>query len=151
MRNRLLLTLLIALSITGSAQTKSSSDEQKIRALDKSWSQAADAKDLDKTVSYYADDASVLPYNAPIATGKQQIRDTWQHLMSLPGFGLTFAPTKVEVAKSGDMAYEIGTFELKVNDANGHPTTALGKFVVAWQKSAQGQWKVKADIFNTNN
>jgi uncharacterized protein (TIGR02246 family) len=127
-----------------------SKDEQTIRDLDKAWSQAAHAKDLDKTVSYYADDASALPFNAPIATGKDAIRQLWQHLMSLPGFSLTFAPTRIDISKSGDMAYEIGTFELKTNDAQGNPTTTPGKYVVAWTKNAKGQWKVEADIFNTN-
>jgi len=37
-------------------------------------SKAAAAKDLDKTVSYYADDAIVLPPNAPAATTKEQLR-----------------------------------------------------------------------------
>jgi ketosteroid isomerase-like protein len=46
-----------------------SADEQAIRALDVAWSHAAEAKDLDKTVSFYADDASILPPNMPIATG----------------------------------------------------------------------------------
>ncbi|MGZ4815353.1 MAG: YybH family protein, partial [Terriglobales bacterium] len=123
--------------------------EQKIRDLDKAWSQAAQSKDLDKAVSYYADDASVLPFNAPIATGKDAIHEVWQHLMSLPGFSLTFAPTKINVAKSGDMAYEIGTFELRTNDPQGNPTTTDGKYVVTWKK-INTQWKVEADIFNTN-
>ena len=49
-------------------------DEQAIRKLDKDWSAAAGSKDVDKTVSFYADDASALPFNAPIAKGKDQIR-----------------------------------------------------------------------------
>jgi hypothetical protein len=49
-------------------------DEQAIRQLDKDWSAAAQSKDVDKTISFYGDDASALPFNAPIATGKEQIR-----------------------------------------------------------------------------
>jgi hypothetical protein len=32
------------------------------------------------------------------------------------------------------MAYEIGTFQTTVNDAQGKPTSSVGKFVVNWQK-----------------
>lgn len=63
---------------------------------------------------------------------------------------MTFAPTKIDVSRSHDMAYDIGTFELKLNDSQGNSTATVGKYVVAWKKSAQGQWKVEADIFNTD-
>ena len=96
-----------------------SGDEQAIRALDSAWSQAAGTKDLDKTVSFYADDASMLPSNAPIANGKDAIRAAWSQFMAMPGFSISFAPTKIVLSKSGDMAYEIGTFQLTLNDAQG--------------------------------
>lgn len=124
-----------------------SSDEKTIRDLDAAWSQAAQAKDLDKAVSYYADDASMLPDNAPIATGKAQIREAWSHLLAMPGVSLSFSPAKVVVSKSRDLAYEIGTYQLMVNDAQGNPTKSVGKYVVNWEKRA-GEWKVVADIFN---
>ncbi len=125
-------------------------DEKTIRDADIVWSKAAGSKDLEQTVSFYLDDGSLLPYNGPIATGKDQIRQVWSHLMSLPGFGLRFAPGKIEVASSGDLAYEIGTFELTVNDAQGSPATTPGKYVVVWKKQQKGDWKVAADIFNTD-
>jgi ketosteroid isomerase-like protein len=70
--------------------------------------------------------------------------------MSMPGFSLTFAPTKIEIAKAGDMAYDVGTAELKLNDASGNPTTTVGKYVVVWKKQPDKQWKAVADIFNTD-
>lgn len=137
--------------LVGLAQTAGpSKEEAAIRELDATWSNAAETKDLDKTVSFYAEDGSVLPFNAPIATGKEGVRAVWGHLMSLPGYGLTFAPTKIDVAKAGDMAYDVGTFALKANDPQGNPTTTVGKYVVAWKKQKNGEWKVEADIFNTD-
>jgi ketosteroid isomerase-like protein len=151
MRAFTLAIMLIVMCVVSVGQTgKMSKAEQAIRNADKAWSQAAQSKDLDKTVSFYADDASVLPFNAPIATGKDQIKQVWSSLMSKPGFSLTFAPTKIEIAKSGDLAYEVGTFELKMNDAQGNPTTTPGKYVVAWKRLANGDWKAELDIFNTD-
>src|SRR2546430_9358294 len=105
---RINLTAFALLLIAGSSlsiaqKTNPNDDEQAIRKLDKDWSAAAQSKDVDKTVSFYSDEASALPFNAPIATGKEQIRQLWAHLTSLPGFYLTFGPTKIEVAKSGDL------------------------------------------------
>ena len=140
--------MLVAVLGSIAAPAKDASrDENAIRALDTAWSQAAGAKDLNKTVSVYADDASMLPANAPIATGKDAIRTAWSQLMALPGFSISFAPSKIVIAKAGDMAYEIGTYHLTLNDAQEKPAASVGKYVVNWQKRG-GQWKVVADIFN---
>ena len=143
------LLLLSFAAVNVSAQSSGGSAESTIRKLDAAWSQAAQAKDLEKTVSYYSDDASVLPYSAPIAKGKEQIHNLWQHLMAAPGFNLHFAPSKIEIAKAGDMAFEIGTFELTMNDSSGNPSNAQGKYVVVWEKRGK-DWKAAADIFNTD-
>ena len=144
-------TVLVVLAVATlmSAQTKQSTDERDIRNLDKAWLQALAAKDVNKFVSYYAADANVMPFNAPIATTGQQRLAFWKGLVSAPGFGGTFGPTKVEVAKSGDLAYDQGTFEIHENDAKGKPTTTVGKYLVVWKK-INGQWKAAVDIFNTD-
>ena len=140
----------LLLAITGSTLATAkdtSADEKAIRALDEAWDKAAQAKDLDKSVSYYADDASMLPQGMPIASSKEAIRAVWTQLLSAPGGSLTFAPSKITVSSSGDIAYEIGAFQMVANDAQGKPATSTGKFVVVWRKRG-GQWKVVADIFN---
>lgn len=142
--------LISTLSVSFAQMPAGNADEQAIRKLDQDWSAAAGAKDVDKTISFYAADASAFPFNAPIATGKDQIRQVWAHLVSLPGFVLSFTPTKIEVAKSGDLAYDIGTFELKTNDAQGNVVAEVGKYVVVWKKQPDKQWKVVADMFNTD-
>jgi ketosteroid isomerase-like protein len=126
-----------------------SNDEALIRRIDALWSQAAEDKDLDGAVHPYADDAFMLPFGAPIAAGTDAIRKTWSALMAKPGYSLTFVPTKIEVASAGDMAWEIGTFELRVNDAQGQAMDIPGKYVVTWRKLGP-TWKVAADIFNTD-
>lgn len=135
-------------SMVAVAQASPGADEKSIRDLDKQWSQAAQTHNVDKTVSFYADDASVLPFNAPIANTPQAIRDMWQHLLSDPHVTVSFGPNKIEVAKSGDMAYDLGWAELKTVDA-GKTTVEKGKYVVVWKKR-NGQWKAVADIFNTD-
>src|SRR5271169_4397369 len=59
-------------------------DEAAIRAADAQWSKTAAAGDLEGTVAYYADDASVLAPNAPIASGKPAVHAVWAALM-VPG------------------------------------------------------------------
>jgi uncharacterized protein (TIGR02246 family) len=126
------------------------SDDQAIRSADKEWSQSAKIGTLDKFLTFYADDASVLPFNAPRVTGKENIRQFFTQLFSEPGFAVTFAPTTLEVSKSHDIAYEIGTAQLTLNDAHGQPTTSPAKYVVVWKKRGNDGWKAVADVFNTD-
>src|SRR5690349_13186230 len=125
-----------------------SADEATLRNLDADWSKAAGAKDLDKTASYYADDALVLPPNMPAINGKQQARAMWQGMFSVPGFGGGWKVTKVEVARSGEMGYVTGTYELSESDAAGKPSTDKGKYLEVWKKQTDGSWKCIIDMFN---
>lgn len=144
----LICTFLLPLASVLAAESKSS-DEQTLRDLDAKWSAAAAARDVDKTVSYYADDATVLPANAPTATTKDAIRKVWQDLLTSPGAAVSWKTTKVEVARSGDLACTVGTYELTMNDATGKPVNDRGKYVAVWEKKG-GTWKCGVDIWNSD-
>jgi len=128
--------------------TARSSEESAIRETISAWSQAAAAKDLNKCVSFYTDDASLLPLNAPIATGKDQIRAVWSQIMSNPDYGFSWRPTKIEVAQSADVAYEMGTFDLTVAEQTANPvrvvasTSSSGKS----KRPASGKWRLTSLI-----
>jgi len=147
---RVSLVLTVVVLASGIGAAAATSDEQTIRDLDKEWSRAAETKDAEKFASFYSETGSVMPFNAPIATGRAKVQEVWAQLMAKPGFFLRFAPTLVEVAGSKDVAYDIGTFELKLNDAQGLPMTIPGKYVVIWKKQKGGVWQAEADIFNTD-
>jgi uncharacterized protein (TIGR02246 family) len=147
---RLSVVLTVVVLAFGIGAAAGTSDEQTIRDLDKEWSRAAETKDAEKFASFYSETGSVMPFNAPIATGRAKVQEVWRQLMAKPGFFLSFAPTRVEVAGSKEVAYDIGTFELKLNDAQGSPMTIPGKYVVIWKKQKGGDWKAEADIFNTD-
>jgi uncharacterized protein (TIGR02246 family) len=150
--------ILLALSLFSSAcQTQSqtgpdtrAADEAALKNLDAEWSKAAGAKDVDKTVSYYADDAIVLPPNSPALTSKEAIRAMWKGMLSAPGFSGGWKATKVEVARSGDLGYLTGTYEITENDASGKPMTDKGKLLEVWKKQADGSWKCVADMFSSD-
>lgn len=125
-------------------------DERAIRNLDADWSKAAAAKDADKVMFFYADDATIFVPNEPMATGKPSIRVEWTKLFASPSFALSFAPSRVDVSKSGDMAYEYGTYSMTLNDPQGKPLNDRGKYVVVWKKQSDSNWKAVADIINSD-
>lgn len=144
-------TILLFASV-GFSQTSTtpSGIEKALRELDAQWSAAASAKDVDKTVSYYSDDAIVLAPNSPVLTTKDAIRSIWNGLLTTPGASVSWKVTRVEVAKSGDMAYVSGTYELTMNDSSGKPVNDRGKYLEVWEKQSNGDWKCGADAWNTD-
>src|SRR5580704_15502124 len=146
-------SLVVILLAAGCGENKPpdtrAADEKVIRDLDAQWSKAAAARDVDGTVSYYSDDASLLAPNAPIASDRQSIRASWASLLG-PDTSLSWQATKVEVARSSDLAYLVGTYQLTTKDARGNAVADNGKFVEVWKKQADNKWKVVADIFNSD-
>ena len=125
-------------------------DEAAIRKAEADWSKDTATKQASAMAAYYDEAGSVLPPNAPIATGKEAIGKVWEDMFALPGFSLHFESSKVEVARSGDIGYSEGSYELQMNDPKGNPMTDTGKFVTVWKKQADGSWKALADIFNSD-
>jgi len=125
-------------------------DEAAVRAASAEWAKVAAAKDLEKTLSYYAEDASMFPPNAPVVTGPDARRKMWTTLFAPAELVFSNGATKVDVSRSGDLAYEIGTFEESFKDDKGNPVKLVGKYVVVWKKQAGGDWKAVVDIFNTD-
>ena len=119
-------------------------DEQAVRDADAAWSKAAGAKDLDKTVSFYADDAIVLPPNEGAVTTKDGVRNLWKGFLDTMT-DISWKATRVEMAKSGDMACLTGTYELTMKDG----TKDRGKYCEVWEKKG-GTWKCGTDIWNSD-
>jgi ketosteroid isomerase-like protein len=141
--------LLLTASCGSTPKDTRAADETTIRNLDEQWAKSVAAKDVDATVGYYSDDASLLAPNEPIASDKPAIRAQWSALLGADT-SLTWQATKVDVARSSDLGYIVGAYQLSAKDAQGPPTPDRGKFVEVWKKQADASWKVVADIFNSD-
>lgn len=151
MFRRSLIFLLLLLALATACQTQATSaDETALRKLDDEWSKAAGSRDVDKTISYYSDDAVVMPPNIATLTGKEPIRTLWKSMLGSPDFSGGWKATKVEVARSGDLAYVSGTYEFNEKDDSGKPITDKGKYLEVWKKQADGSWKCVADMFSSD-
>ena len=143
----------ISQSLSGSPLEKPSgtgSVEQLLHDLDAQWAKAAAAKDVERTIAYYSDDAIVLPPNATSATSKESIRKTWKDMLASPGLVITWESKKVKLGKSGEMAWVRGTYELTMNDASGKPANDRGKYLEVWERQSDGNWKCAADMWNSD-
>jgi uncharacterized protein (TIGR02246 family) len=148
----LILATVLVLAASGCApQVDIEAERAAIRELtDVEWMEAGQAKDLDRWVSFHTDDALLFLPNAPLVTGKEAIRAVVSDLLSTPGYEGSWETTKVEVARSGDLAYSYGPQETTVNDAEGNPVTDRQKWVAVWKKQPDGSWKCAVLILNSD-
>jgi uncharacterized protein (TIGR02246 family) len=142
--------LLAAIAAIGGndARAAGGAAEKQIRKIDQQWVAAVAKKDPKAIAKFYAADGAILAPGAPIAQGRDAIEKAWAGFVGLKDFSLTFDPTKISVAKAGDMAYEVGVYMLSFKTDKG-PVQEKGKYVVVWKKSGN-TWKVAADIFNSD-
>jgi ketosteroid isomerase-like protein len=136
------------------APADTTADTQKtIQDLTASWTVAMNNKDVDATARTYADDATFMPPDQPAATTPDAIHQAWASLLATPGFsGIETTSTKLMVAGSNDMAVDVGTYKETVSDPSSPtapPNVLDGKYVTTWAKE-NGEWKVVADIFNSD-
>jgi uncharacterized protein (TIGR02246 family) len=130
-------------------QADAKNEENTVRQADMDWSKAAASKDVDKVVAYYAEDGAIYAPNAPIAAGRPAIKVAWTGMVNLPGFMVNWVPSRVEVARSADVAWSTGTYTM-TSSVPGSSTTDHGKYVAVWKKQQDGSWKVETDIFNSD-
>ncbi len=114
------------------------------------WSKAAGAKDLEAVLSFYAEDGASFPPNAPLVTSKEALREHWAQEFADPAYALSWQATKAEVARAGDLAYAVGSYEFTLSDPEGNPVTDRGKYVTVWKKQPDGSWKAVVDIWNSD-
>ena len=143
-RATLVLASLATLSCASAPRVDIQSEEQRLRELDRQWQAAAAAKDAARFASFYSDDAIMLSAEMPMVKGRAAIEEGIRQMFNVPGLVFTFQQQLLDVAKGGDMAYEVGTASVTTNGVE-----SKGKYLVAWKK-INGEWKAVADANSTD-
>lgn len=132
------------------AGQKPKNASEAVRAADEAWMKVFSAKDLEKSVAFCEENGAVLAPNAPIAQGRQAISKSFAGFFALPNLKITWHADKAAAARSGELGYTSGTYEMTFSDPAGKIIPDKGKYVTVWKKQADGSWKVLLDIFNTD-
>jgi ketosteroid isomerase-like protein len=131
------------------ADSNTDVDSASIRSEADAWFKAIAAKDLEKTLSFYASDAQYLSAGRPAAATPESRRKLWVEDYATPGFSSDEVTTQIEVARSKDLAYQRGTYVSTMQNEKGQMTKSTGKFVVVWKKQ-DGRWQAIIDMDNTD-
>ena len=120
------------------AELSKTATVEELGQMNRDFAKALNAKDAVAAAAVYDVNASLLPPGEPIITGRTNIQAYWQGLIDA---GLVDAKVKTIAAGSdGDLGYEIGTFELKIQLEDGTIIIDKGKYTEILQRNAEGKW-----------
>ena len=107
------------------------------------WSKVAEAGDMEKVASYFADDAVMMSAGAQPVRGKQAIRAYLAEAAKIPGFKIRWEPIEGKV--SGDMGYLLERTHMTMIGPEGTPVTDTMQAITVWRKAPDGTWKNVVD------
>jgi ketosteroid isomerase-like protein len=156
MLKRLVLTMMVIGAIAACAQTPppapppdTRADEAKIKADLQKWMDDFNAGNAAGVASQYADDAVLMPPNAPAVTGRAGVQAYFtKEMEGMKAGGLTIKTTATTgLGVSGDWAWMTGNYA--ITDAKG-ATIDVGKYLSVHRKIG-GAWPYVRDIWNSDN
>lgn len=126
----------------GNHQANLETEKAKIRDLTQKWLRAESDKNLDSSLTFIAEDGVYLANDWPTLYGHEQISKFLSAAFKMPMGPISGGTDSIEIAASGDLAYEIGQTEVPFSFADGD-TVFKSHYIVVWQKK-NGQWKAVA-------
>jgi ketosteroid isomerase-like protein len=95
---------------------------------------------------YYADDAMVLPPNAPAVTGHGAIEAMFKTFPPITAFELRTE----EMEGTADLAYVRGRYTMTMSPPGAPAIADSGKFLEIWRKQSDGSWRSVRDMFSSD-
>jgi ketosteroid isomerase-like protein len=124
-------------------------EKERLLRRDAEWAQAAsEGRDVERILSYWTEDAAVLPPGLPSVVGKAALRQYVEGSMKIPGFKITWESDDVTFSPDGQLAYVFSRNAVTVNAPDGAPMTSEGRAVTIWRRESDGEWRCAVDIWN---
>ena len=138
-----LVCLILALTFSNCAKKEEAkvnvyATVEELGQMNRDFAKALTAGDAEAAANLYDENASLLPPNESIVTGRKNIKAYWQAGIDA---GIVGASVKTIAASSdGDLGYEIGTFELQIKGENDSIIIDTGKFTEILKRNSDGKW-----------
>jgi uncharacterized protein (TIGR02246 family) len=108
------------------------------------WMGSFNTEDADNLASLYAEDAVLLPPNAPAVFGRDAITASFRELFATGDLDVEIEP--LETVVEGDLAYVAGRYRMWTGDG---VLVDRGKYLEIW-RAVDGQWLIYRDIHNSS-
>ena len=127
------------------ARARASADAAVLMTVDAHFAALVAEKGFAAFGEFFADDAVYLPMYEPLLEGREAIMSSFRPLFDDTTVRLTWKPLRADIAKSGDLGWTSGSYELTAQDKAGATVVRHGKYVTIWRKQANGEWKAVLD------
>lgn len=146
---RLLVPILLTVLVPRAearAQTDPPDVAAAIGASAAAFSRALERGDGEGMAAQYTDDATLVPPNGRVVTGKEAIRAFWTPRN--PDFRtLDHSLTTERLEVTGDAAIEVGTWRQRARLGDDPPRETEGRYLVVWRRQPEGTWKMQFDAW----
>lgn len=119
-------------------------DEAAIRKAEAGMEDAVASLDAQKAVSYYTEDVVGMSADAPLMQGKANALHYFEGMLKEKP-EISWTPSHVEAARSGDLGYSWGVGKVVTKGKRGKPVVTTMKYLSVWKKQAGGNWKIAVD------
>jgi ketosteroid isomerase-like protein len=141
------LILLTGLMAPVQASGLTDQDKASIQAEGQAWVEAFKARDWDTISELYAEDAVLLPANAPMLVGRDAIKEDYAALPPMTDQIVE----QLEIDGQDDLAFVLGILSFSILIEGQGPVRVKGKYLEIWKKYPDGRWKIIRDIWNTDH
>jgi len=140
-------TVFLALGACSGPQVDIEAETAAIRARGEAVVAAESAMDTDAALAFWAPDGIVQGSGMPQMQGSDELRAMYDgFFQAVTEFGST--TTRIEVAASGDIAWEYGVNRAVVPGADGNMLD-MGKYIAVWRK-IDAVWYLAAVAFSSD-
>jgi uncharacterized protein (TIGR02246 family) len=101
--------------------------------------------DASACAAFYTLDATVLPGDRPIASGRDEIEDLFAGIFEQGVKKLALIPD--EVSCGGALAYEIGTAILEIPQSDGSLLFDERRYLTVLKRQSDGSWRMQASAW----
>jgi ketosteroid isomerase-like protein len=147
MRHFLIIGISLLL-ISCANQQDTDHEKDMIAQVARDFSQAYVDGDLEKQMSFYTDDAVIIPGNRPMIAGIEKVSRYWDIPPSVKVLEHRSISSGLEI--SGNLASDFGIYE-GVSVRNNDTTRFRGQYVISWRKGIDGKWRMAVDMWSPLN
>jgi uncharacterized protein (TIGR02246 family) len=148
-----IISLFIVIMLTACSQQQAgkqkvdlNAEEQAIRSISMKWLESVKNNDAAASAALFADDGISYGENVEPSVGPAAIEEAFiKSREKNPGLIVDWTTDRVEIAASGDLAVEYGSYKVSSQGPEGLQEDDYGKYVTVYRK-VNGTWKVAADI-----
>jgi uncharacterized protein (TIGR02246 family) len=129
------------MSETMMAEVRAEVDE-----INRQFVEALERGDAASVAALYAEDAVVLPPDAPMISGRAAIEEFWRGLMEAGARGVNLETLRL--AGPRDLLHEVGRATITIQPEGGETNTQAMKYVVVWERDPAGGLALAVDMWN---